>query len=92
MESRRLVTTLWPQLARDKMGDADTRYMHFSACTRREPGASCRNGKETKLAGTKRLIVWERITSGEILFEGMGREIDDDVFRVAGRANWVFFD
>tara|TARA_R110002096_G_scaffold16898_8_gene57863 strand:+ start:3363 stop:3620 length:258 start_codon:yes stop_codon:yes gene_type:complete len=54
--------------------------------------AQLTNGKETKLAGTKRLIVWERITSGEILFEGMGREIDDDVFRVAGRANWVFFD
>lgn len=42
-----------------------------------------------KLAQTRGLIVWERITSGEILFPGKGMHIDDDLFTVGGRANWV---
>jgi len=44
---------------------------------------------ETKLTKTSRLIVWERITSGDVLFEGKGLQVDDDLFLVAGRANWV---
>ena len=44
---------------------------------------------KTPLQGTSRLIIWERITSGEILFEGKGLQIDDDLFSVAGRANWL---
>jgi len=47
------------------------------------------NSKKTTLTGTNRLIIWERITSGEILFEGKGYQVDDDLFTVAGRANWV---
>lgn len=41
------------------------------------------------LTGTSRLIIWERITSGEILFEGKGYQVDDDLFGIAGRANWM---
>ena len=41
------------------------------------------------LSGTSQLIIWERISSGEILFEGKGYQVEDDLFRVAGRANWV---
>jgi hypothetical protein len=44
---------------------------------------------EQKLTHTSRLIVWERIASGDILFEGKGLQISDDVFTVAGRANWL---
>lgn len=43
--------------------------------------------KETKLLGTSRLIIWERIITGEILFEGKGLVIDNDLFTIAGRAN-----
>lgn len=42
-----------------------------------------------KLQFTNRLIIWERITSGDILFEGKGMQIDDDLFSVAGRANFL---
>ncbi len=42
-----------------------------------------------KLSGTRRLIIWERIAKGDILFEGIGMQIDDDLFSVAGRANWA---
>jgi hypothetical protein len=42
-----------------------------------------------KLQSTSRLIIWERIISGDILFEGKGMQIDDDLFSVAGRANFL---
>jgi hypothetical protein len=42
-----------------------------------------------KLQYTSRLIIWERIITGEILFEGKGMQIDDDLFSVAGRANFI---
>lgn len=51
--------------------------------------AQLTNRQVTKLNGTNRLIIWERIASGEILFDGKGMQIDDDLFSVAGRANWV---
>ncbi len=44
---------------------------------------------EQGLTRTGRLIVWERISSGDILFEGKGLQIEDDVFTVAGRSNWI---
>ncbi len=47
------------------------------------------NQTKVSLKNTSRLIIWERITSGEILFEGKGYQVDDDLFTVAGRANWV---
>ena len=47
------------------------------------------DSKETELKQTGRLIVWDRIASGQILFVGMGLHVEDDLFRVAGRANWV---
>ena len=43
--------------------------------------------KETKLKGTSRLIIWERISGGDIIFEGKGLVIDNDLFKVGGRAN-----
>jgi hypothetical protein len=41
------------------------------------------------LDATSQLVIWERIRTGEILFEGKGFQVDDDLFQVAGRANWV---
>ncbi len=45
------------------------------------------NTKETSLEGTSRLIIWDRIISGDIIFEGKGLVIDNDLFKVGGRAN-----
>lgn len=47
------------------------------------------NNKETKLEGTSRLIIWDRIISGDIIFEGKGLIIDNDLFKVGGRANQI---
>lgn len=47
------------------------------------------NSSETKLKGTSRLIIWDRISSGDILFEGKGLVFEDDLFLVAGRANQI---
>jgi hypothetical protein len=47
------------------------------------------SNKETKLAGTSRLIIWDRIISGDIIFEGKGLVIDNDLFKVGGRANQI---
>lgn len=47
------------------------------------------NKSKVELKATNRLIIWERITSGEIQFEGKGYQISDDLFTVAGRANWM---
>lgn len=45
------------------------------------------NNSETKLEGTSRLIIWDRIITGDIIFEGKGLVFDNDLFQVAGRAN-----
>jgi hypothetical protein len=45
------------------------------------------NNTETTLEGTSRLIIWDRIISGDILFEGKGIVIDNDLYKVGGRAN-----
>lgn len=47
------------------------------------------NNKETKLKGTSRLIIWDRIISGDIIFEGKGLVIENDLFKVGGRANQI---
>ena len=44
---------------------------------------------ETKLKGTSRLIIWDRIISNDIIFEGKGTIIDNDLFKVSGRANQI---
>lgn len=44
---------------------------------------------QTKLEGTSRLIIWDRIISGDILFEGKGLVIENDLFKVCGRANQI---
>jgi hypothetical protein len=44
--------------------------------------------EKPELTLTSRLIIWERIASGEILFEGKGLQVNDDLFTAAGRANW----
>ncbi|RYG65842.1 hypothetical protein EON80_16570 [bacterium] len=43
----------------------------------------------TKLTNTSRLIIWERIITGDILFEGKGYQTSDDLFQVSGRANFL---
>lgn len=47
------------------------------------------NISQSEIKLTSRLIIWERITSGDILFEGKGVQISDDLFKVAGRVNWI---
>lgn len=47
------------------------------------------NKAKVDLKSTNRLIIWERITTGEIQFEGKGYQASDDLFTVAGRANWM---
>lgn len=47
------------------------------------------NNTETKLKGTSRLIIWDRIINGDIIFEGKGLVIDNDLFKVGGRANQI---
>lgn len=47
------------------------------------------NTLETKLKGTSRLIIWNRISSGDILFEGKGLVFENDLFLAAGRANQI---
>lgn len=47
------------------------------------------NKKEVKLEGTSRLIIWDRIINGDIIFEGKGLIIDNDLFKVGGRANQI---
>lgn len=47
------------------------------------------NKTETKLKGTSRLIIWDRIITGDIIFEGKGLIFDNDLFTVAGRANQI---
>ena len=37
------------------------------------------------LEGASQLVIWERISTGDLLFEGKGAQIDDDLFQVAGR-------
>ncbi|MFN7973250.1 MAG: hypothetical protein U0166_13045 [Acidobacteriota bacterium] len=48
-----------------------------------------RDGRVTTLAFAKQLIIWERIERGDLFFEGKGLECHDDLFQVAGRANWM---
>ncbi len=45
------------------------------------------NNTVTKLKGTSRLVIWDRITSGDIIFEGKGLVMENDLFKVGGRAN-----
>lgn len=45
--------------------------------------------EEVGLRNTSRLIIWERIPTGEILFEGRGYVVEDDLFLTSGRANWI---
>lgn len=47
------------------------------------------NREEIRLKGTSRLIIWDRIISGDIIFEGKGLVIDNDLFTIAGRANQI---
>jgi hypothetical protein len=55
----------------------------------RQIAAEVSNPTQGRLTGTAGLIIWERIRSGDILFEGKGLVVEDDLFRVAGRANWT---
>ncbi len=45
------------------------------------------NVEENKLKGTSRLIIWDRIISGDIIFEGKGLIMPNDLYKVGGRAN-----
>ncbi len=43
--------------------------------------------EETQLKGTSRLIIWDRIITGDIIFEGKGLVISNDLYKLGGRAN-----
>jgi hypothetical protein len=60
----------------------DTNYL-------RELANQVSDDKETMLEGTSRLIIWDRIISGDIIFEGKGLIIDNDLYKVGGRANQI---
>ncbi|MES2485166.1 MAG: hypothetical protein V4581_04355 [Bacteroidota bacterium] len=45
--------------------------------------------KEVGLVNTADLIIWERIQSGDLKFYGHGGSTDDDLFTIAGRANYL---
>jgi hypothetical protein len=64
---------------------------HYSKDTNylKELANQITNNKETKLKGTSRLIIWDRIISGDIIFEGKGLVFDNDLFKVGGRANQI---
>lgn len=47
------------------------------------------NVEETQLEGTSRLIIWDRIISGDIIFEGKGLIMSNDLYKVGGRANQI---
>ena len=47
------------------------------------------NNKETKLEGTSRLIIWDRIITNDIIFEGKGLIFENDLFKVGGRSNQI---
>ncbi len=41
------------------------------------------------LENTADLIIWDRIQTGDLKFDGHGGGIDEDIFTVAGRASWI---
>lgn len=45
------------------------------------------NNNEVGLINTADLIIWERIQSGDLKFYGHGGIVQDDLFKVSGRAN-----
>jgi len=47
------------------------------------------NVEGTKLEGTSRLIIWDRIITGDIIFEGKGLVLSNDLYKVGGRANQI---
>ena len=47
------------------------------------------NKTETRIEGTSRLIIWDRIISKDLIFEGKGLVIENDLFTVSGRANQI---
>jgi hypothetical protein len=55
----------------------------------KELASQISNKTRVDLKATNRLIIWERIITGEIQFEGKGYQVSDDLFTVAGRANWI---
>lgn len=59
---------------------SDTAYL-------KELAQQVTNTKENKLEGTSRLIIWDRIITGDIVFEGKGLVIENDLFKAGGRAN-----
>ncbi|HEY2580520.1 MAG TPA: hypothetical protein VGI43_01860 [Mucilaginibacter sp.] len=55
----------------------------------RELANQISNNNVTNLEGTSRLIIWDRIITGDIIFEGKGLVIDNDLYKVGGRANQI---
>jgi|GEM_PF-1039624 len=51
--------------------------------------AQLADGTKAELKETQGLIIWERIAAGDLPFQGFGYQVSDDLFTVAGRANWM---
>lgn len=41
------------------------------------------------LNGTADLIIWDRLGTGDLQFQGHGGVITEDIFTIAGRASWI---
>lgn len=80
--------TTWAQLFFLSYG-ARHRYNQGDTTIIKELIRLVRKNKVVPMTETYKLIIWERIYNGDMVFEGRGIIVDDDVFNVAGKANWI---
>ena len=45
--------------------------------------------KKVGLINTADLIIWDRISTGDLEFYGHGAGMQEDIFTIAGRASWI---
>ena len=80
--------TTWSQLFFISYG-ARHRYNQGDTTIIKELIRLVQKNKVIPMTETYKLIIWERIANGDMVFEGRGIIIDDDLFNVAGKANWI---
>jgi len=80
--------TTWSQLFFISYG-ARHRYNQGDTTMIKELIKLVQKNKVIPMTETYKLIIWERIRNGDMVFEGRGIIVDDDLFNVAGKANWI---
>jgi hypothetical protein len=80
--------TTWSQLFFISYG-ARHRYNQGDTTMIKELIKLVQKNKVIPMTETYKLIIWERIRNGDMVFEGRGVIVDDDLFNVAGKANWI---